>query len=125
MYEEPFTKQWKKLGLDDDAKRRLENYLLGLNLKDAKDNKIPHVDVIDGACGAIKVRFNLDEHSGKSYGGRAIIVDLYIQDDVKVAKIHMLTAYSKRKKEDLTKKETEIIHDMVVDIKRQYRINKG
>jgi len=89
-----FNKRWEELGLADDDLRELEIYLM---------ENPSSGDVIRGTGGAIKLRWRLP-NMGKSSGIRIIYIDIIIAKQV-----HLLTCYSKSKKDNLTESEKQSI----------------
>ena len=93
-----FDKRWAEMGLEDEDLRKLEAYLL----------ENPGVgDIIQGAGGAIKLRWALPG-AGKSGGARIIYIDL-----IRVEHIHFITCYPKTKKDTLTDSEKAAIKHVV------------
>lgn len=81
-----FDQSWGKLGLDDNSLKKLQEEIL----------ENPQLgSVIQGTGGLRKMRFALD--SGKRGGIRVLYVDLVLHEE-----IYLITAYSKKSKEDLT-----------------------
>lgn len=85
-----FSREWDRLGLNDNDLRRLE-YIL---LKNPKTG-----NVIPGTGKLRKMRFSY-MHGGKSGGVRVCYVDYVIYDT-----IYLVTLYPKNEKENLTMKE--------------------
>jgi hypothetical protein len=96
-----FTKLINDL-LDDDEYRTLQNNL---------SNDPESGDLIKGGGGIRKVRFAV-QGRGKSGGIRVIYYFMKDKDN-----IIMLLAYPKSKKDNLTDKETEILRDLVKELK--------
>lgn len=99
-----FQKRWDELGLNDKDLRNLQEKLLD-------DPKIGAV--MQGTGGVRKMRFAF-EHHGKSGGVRVIYVDFEVYE-----KIYLITAYTKSKKENLTKEERNEIHDLIGILTKQ------
>ena len=85
-----FRERWQDLGLTDADLIRLQAELLA-------DPKVG--DVMRGTGGVRKMRFAF-EHKGKSGGVRVVYVDFEVYE-----KIYLITAYTKKEKENLTKEE--------------------
>ena len=85
-----FRERWQDLGLTDADLIRLQAELLA-------DPKVG--DVMRGTGGVRKMRFAF-EHKGKSGGVRVVYVDFEVYE-----KIYLITAYTKKEKENLTKQE--------------------
>ena len=105
VYTEPFQKCWKAMGLGDNELTILEQALL----------ENPQAgDVIEGTNGARKVRIRLNNHHGKSGGGRVIYLDVFEAEQT-----FLLFAYPKNVQADLTPAQKKAIHAMVEAIKKE------
>ena len=104
-----FRAKWEDLGLDDKDLRRLQDELLS-------DPKIG--DVIRGTGGVRKMRFAF-EHRGKSGGVRIIYVDFEVYE-----KIYLLTAYTKKEKENLSQEECNDLRRLIAVLKKQLEENE-
>ena len=104
-----FRSRWTSLGLTDDDLIKLQEQLLA-------DPKIG--DVIRGTGGVRKMRFAF-EHRGKSGGARVIYVDFEVYE-----KIYLITAYTKKEKENLTKEEQNDIRKLIGVLEKQLENNK-
>ena len=100
-----FEKNWKELGFTDDDLRRLELEIL-------KNPKIGAV--IQGTGGLRKMRFAF-EGAGKSGSARVCYVDFVIHEAV-----HLITVYSKNKKDNLSKTERNEIKRLIEALKDFY-----
>lgn len=93
-----FTKNWEKLGLQDDDLRRLELEIL----------KNPQIGpVIQGTGKLRKMRFAF-ENRGKSGSIRVCYVDFVLS-----AVIYLITVYPKNEKDNLSKAERNAIKKMI------------
>lgn len=104
IYTRPFQESWKKMGLEDDDLKELENILLKEPLKG---------DVIQGTGGARKLRIQL-QGRGKSSGGRVIYLDIFEKE-----KLYLLLAYPKSAQNNLTPAQAKVIKDWIEAIKRE------
>ena len=98
-----FDRQWKKLGLDDDDLRQLQEALL----QNPKAG-----DAIRGTKGLRKIRIAFDG-TGKSGSGRVAYVDFTVYK-----KIYLITAYPKSEKDNLTKAERNAIAKIIVRLEQ-------
>ena len=71
--------------------------------------------VMQGTGGVRKMRFAF-EHRGKSGGVRVIYIDFEVYE-----KIYLLTAYTKKEKENLTKEERNEIRRLVAILEEQLK----
>lgn len=99
-----FIKRWKELGLDEDDLLRLQEQLLsnpkaGVVIRDSK--------------GIRKLRFAF-RNKGKSGSTRVIYVDFEVYE-----KIFLITAFEKKEKENLSKKEISELKQLVKIIENQ------
>ena len=99
-----FDKQWKRMGLDDEDKRRLENEIA---------NNPKTGAVIRGTGGLRKMRFTLDG-IGKRGGSRVLYVDYVVFE-----RIYLITAYPKGEKDDITRSERELYRKMIEQTERE------
>lgn len=95
---EEFTKNWSRLGLTEEDLRTLENELLN-NPKAGK--------VIRGTGNLRKYRFAFPNR-GKSGSTRVCYVDFVIQET-----IYLITVYSKKEKDNLSKAERNDIKKLI------------
>lgn len=93
-----FSKNWEELGFDDDDLRKLELELLRNPQKGS---------VIRGTGRLRKMRFDLP-NKGKSGSVRICYVDFVIQEA-----IYLVTVYSKKQKDNLTREECSNIKKMI------------
>jgi len=98
-----FDRQWKKIGLDDDDLRQIQEALL----QNPKTG-----NVIRGTKGLRKIRFAFDG-AGKSGGGRVAYVDFTVYEI-----IYLITAYPKSEKDNLTKAERNAIAKLIVRLEQ-------
>ena len=96
-----FDKNWKSMGLTDDALKALQEELL---LNPAKG------DLMQGTGGLRKLRIAF-EGKGKSGSGRVCYVDFVVFE-----KIYLITAYPKNEKENLSKAERNAIAKMIAQL---------
>ena len=98
-----FDREWNKLGLDDDALRLMQNYLL----------RNPGAgDIIIGTGGLIKLRWNLPG-TGKSGGVRTLFVE-FIQQETTI----FINCYGKGSKDSLTDSEKAMYKKLISEIKK-------
>lgn len=104
-----FSKQWKDLGFGEEDLRNLQNEILK-NLNVGK--------IMEGTGGVRKMRYAFEKR-GKSGSSRVCYVDFEIYET-----IYLITAYSKKDKENLSKEERNIIRKLVKqledEVKRRY-----
>lgn len=93
-----FVKMWRYLGLEDNELRKLELEIL----KEPKIGK-----VIRGTGKLRKMRFVFNR-GGKRGGIRVCYIDFSEKET-----IYLITAYSKREKDNLTKEECNNIKKMI------------
>jgi hypothetical protein len=98
-----FDKQWRKMGLDEQDLKRLQEQLL---LKPTAG------EVISGTGGLRKIRFPF-EGQGKSGSVRVVYVDFAVYEI-----IYLIFAYPKSKKDSLTKDEKNNIKKMIEHIEK-------
>lgn len=103
-----FLKRWKELGLDDEDLFRLQKELFD----DPKIGK-----VIKNSNGIRKMRFAF-RNKGKSGSARVIYVDFEVHE-----KIFLITAYDKKKKDNLSKKEINELKQLINILKKQIEDN--
>lgn len=101
-----FIKRWKELGLDEEDLIRLQYQLLD-NPKAGK--------VIKNSGGIRKIRFAF-RNRGKSGSTRVIYVDFEVHE-----KIFLITAFEKKEKENLTKKEIVELKELVRVLENQLK----
>ena len=99
-----FDKKWASLGLDDEALRHLQIFLI--------DNPGAG-DIIQGTGGLIKLRWNL-QNTGKSGGMRVLYVD-FIRSET----IALVNCYKKGEKDTLTANEKAIYKTIVKAIGKE------
>ena len=104
-----FRPKWEDLGLTDSDLRKLQSELLS-------DPKVG--DVIRGTGGVRKMRFAF-EHRGKSGGARVIYVDFEVYE-----KIYLLTAYTKKEKENLSQEECNDLRRLIAGLEKQLEENE-
>lgn len=104
-----FRSKWEDLGLTDSDLRKLQSELLS-------DPKVG--DVIRGTGGVRKMRFAF-EHRGKSGGARVIYVDFEVYE-----KIYLLTAYTKKEKENLSQEECNDLRRLIAVLDKQLEENE-
>ena len=103
-----FEKQCKKIGLNDNDVRVIENVIL--------DN--PTIgDVLMGTGGIRKFRIAL-ENRGKSSGARVIFIDF-----ANFSKTYLLTVFAKGEADNLSKAERNELFKLVVLLKNELRKN--
>ena len=103
-----FRSRWKKLGLNDDDLRRLQEELLA-------DPKVGAV--MKGTGGVRKMRFAFEQR-GKSGSLRVIYVDFEVYE-----KIFLITAYPKSEKDNLSEAERNEIRQMIHALEHQLEEN--
>lgn len=104
-----FTKHWMEIGLNDDD-------LLALQLMLLKDPESG--PVMTGTGGIRKVRFAFD-NQGKSGSVRICYVD-FAEYEV----IYLITAFTKKEKENLTKEDKNILKKLVKSLKEEAARNR-
>lgn len=93
-----FSRNWAELGLYDEDLRKLELELL----------KNPQIGVVvRGTGGLRKMRFSFP-NQGKSGSARVCYIDFVMQEV-----IYLITAYSKKVKDNLTQTERNNIKKMI------------
>ena len=85
-----FDKQWDRMGLIDEDRRRLENDII--------ENPLIG-PVIQGTGGLRKMRFAFS-NAGKSSSARVLYVDFVL-----VERVYLITTYPKSQKEDISPAE--------------------
>lgn len=103
-----FQTRWKEMGLTDDDLKHLQEQLLA-------DPKIGAL--IKGTGGVRKMRFAF-EHRGKSGSVRVIYVDFEVYE-----KIYLITAYTKKEKDNLSDSEKNEIKQLIKALERQLKEN--
>lgn len=98
-----FIKNWERIGFSEDDLRRLQIEIL----KDPKAGK-----VIQGTGNLRKMRFSY-ENKGKSGSARVCYVDFVVQET-----IYLITAYSKKEKDNLSKTERNTIRKMIEELEK-------
>lgn len=99
-----FDKQWERMGLDDEDRRRLENEIV---------NNPQVGSVIRGTGGLRKMRFAFED-KGKSGSARTLYVDFVV-----VKRVYLITAYSKSQKEDISPSECEMFKKIIEKTKKE------
>jgi len=99
-----FDKQWERMGLNDEERRRLENEI-------AQNPKTGVV--VQGAGGLRKMRF-APEGRGKSGSSRVLYVDFVV-----VGRVYLITAYLKSEKEDISQAERELYKKIIGQTKKE------
>ena len=98
-----FEKKWAELGLSDDELSKLEEEIM----------RNPEVgSVIPGTGRVRKMRFALQDR-GKRGGVRVCYVDFVVLDT-----IYLITAYSKKEKDNLTPRECAKLKALVEELER-------
>ena len=104
-----FRSKWKALGLNEDDLKRLQEEIL-LN---------PKIGVVMKNTGGIrKMRFAF-KHKGKRGSLRIIYIDYEVYE-----KIYLLTAYTKKEKDNLSKAERNELRELVKVLENQLRENE-
>lgn len=103
-----FLKRWEELGLNEDDLFRLQKELI----ENPKIGK-----VIKNSNGIRKMRFAF-KNKGKSGSARVIYVDFEIHE-----KIFLITAYDKKEKDNLSKKEVNELKQLINILKKQIEEN--
>lgn len=103
-----FRSKWKDLGLTDRDLKRLQEEILA----DPKTGS-----VMQGTGGVRKMRFAF-EHRGKSGSIRVIYVDFEVYE-----KIFLITAYTKKEKDNLTANERNEIRQLMKILEEQLEQN--
>lgn len=104
VFTQSFNNSWKRMGLNDEDLKELENILL---------ENPQEGDVIQGTGGARKLRIQL-EGRGKSGGGRVIYVDVFEKE-----RLYFLLAYPKNVQENLTNEQKQMIAAAIKIIKEE------
>jgi len=105
-----FERQWQKLGLDDNDLRQLQEMLL----QNPKAGK-----VIRGTKGLRKMRIAFEQR-GKSGSGRVAYVDFTVH-----GMVYLITAYSKKDKDNLSKEERNAIAKMIIKLEHDLINREG
>jgi hypothetical protein len=104
-----FDRQWERLGLDDEDRRRLEDEIM----------RNPKVGaIIRGTGGLRKMRFAF-EKQGKSGSSRILYVDLVVLE-----RVYLVTAYRKNQKENISPAERGIYKKLIEQTKKELGGNK-
>ena len=98
-----FSRRWDELGFDDENLRLLEIDIM------KNPEKYP---VIQGTGGLRKARIAL-ENKGKSGGARVCFVDFVFAETV-----YLITVYSKKEKDNLSKEERNAVKKMIEAIEK-------
>ena len=99
-----FDKQWKRMGLDDEDQRRLENEIL-VNPKIGA--------VIRGTGSLRKMRFAV-EGKGKSGSTRILYVDFVVYE-----RVYLIYAYPKGQKDNVSPEEREIFKKIIEQARKE------
>ncbi|MDR2903830.1 MAG: type II toxin-antitoxin system RelE/ParE family toxin [Clostridiales bacterium] len=99
-----FDRQWERMGLEDEDRRRLENEIV---------NNPQIGAVIRGTGGLRKMRFSF-EGRGKSGSSRVLYVDFVV-----FGRIYLITAYPKSAKENISPAEREIYRKVIEMVKKE------
>lgn len=102
-----FDKEWNNLGLNDEALRMLQNFILcnpGIG------------DIIEGTGGLMKLRWKLP-NTGKRGGVRVLYVDFMRQETV-----ILVNCYGKSEKETITAKEKAMYKELIKAIKKELEL---
>lgn len=98
-----FYKCWKSLGLTDLQLKELQESIL-LNPQSG--------DVIQGTGGLRKIRHAIG-NKGKSGSIRVLYVDLVVHE-----KVYLLTAYTKKQKDNLSDSEKAAVKKLIEQLKK-------
>lgn len=98
-----FSKNWDRLGFNDDDLRRLELEIM------VDPSRFP---IMKGTGGLQKMRFSF-ENEGKSGGVRVCYVDFIVEET-----IYLITVYPKSEKDNLTQAERNDIKK-AIDVLKQ------
>jgi len=93
-----FDKQWERMGLDDEDRRRLENEIV---------NNPKIGAVIRGTGSLRKMRFAF-EGKGKSGSARVLYVDFVVYE-----RVYMIYTYPKGQKDDISDGERKLFKIMI------------
>ncbi len=99
-----FEKEWRSLNLGDEELKSLQEEL---TINPTKG------DLIRGTGGLRKIRVAF-EGTGKSGSARVCYVDFAFYE-----KIYLITAYSKNKKDNLSKKERNLIRILIQNLEQK------
>ena len=105
-----FDRLWKGLGLDDKDLRPLEEFLC---------LQPDYGNIIRGAGGLRKLRWGL-KSKGKRGGLRILYVDFPSYE-----RTYLIGAYKKTVKLDLTKRETEEVRKLILELKNELKKKYG
>ena len=104
-----FSKRWAEIGLSEDDLLALQIMLL----KDPQSGPI-----MEGTGGIRKVRFPI-ENRGKSGSARICYADF---EEYEV--IYLITAFTKREQENLTREEKNVLKKLVKALKDEVAANR-
>jgi hypothetical protein len=93
-----FDRQWERMGLNDEDRRRLENEII---------NNPKAGVVIRGTGGLRKMRFAF-EGRGKSGSIRTLYVDFVVYE-----RIYLIYAYPKGQKDDISEDEKKLFKKII------------
>ena len=99
-----FDKQWERMGLDDEDRRRLENEIV---------NNPQAGSVMRGTGGLRKMRFAFEDR-GKRRGARALYVDFVIFE-----RIYLIYAYPKSQKDNISPQDREVIKRIIEQARKE------
>lgn len=103
------TKRWKELSFTKEDLRELQLLLL---------NDPESGSIMQGTGGIRKIRIRKGER-GKSGGARVCYIDFKEYE-----RLYLITVFSKKEKENLSKEERIILHDLVQKLKQSLRERK-
>ncbi len=98
-----FDREWERMGLSDEDRRRLENEII-------ENPKIGAV--IRGTGGLRKMRFSF-EGKGKSGSARVLHVDFVV-----FGQVYLITTYPKSEKENISDSEREMYRKVIEQTKK-------
>jgi len=99
-----FDKQWKRMGLNDEDQRRLENEILSN----------PKIGAVIRGTGSLrKMRFAVDG-KGKSGSTRVLYVDFVVFD-----RIYLVYSYPKGQKDNISSEEREAFRKIIEQAKKE------
>ena len=101
-----FSKNWDRLGLDDEDLRRLEKLIL---------ENPQGAPVVSGTGKLRKLRFAIN-NMGKSGSTRVCYVNFLALET-----IYLVTVYPKNEKDNLTKEECNMIRNMIAELEKSLK----
>jgi len=99
-----FDKQWERMGLNDEDRRRLENEIL---------NNPKVGPVMSGTGGLRKMRFAF-EGEGKSGSSRVLYVDFVVFE-----RVYLIYAYPKGQKDNISQEERKIFKKIIDQARKE------